>query len=91
MGNLNDEYLFLLGGIDIHEDKLFDDAYIFRNTHWDRLNVSEAPSERIKMSVTICGRRIFGFGGEGPGEQVQLFDNLYELLIDQFDLELVYK
>jgi hypothetical protein len=83
--------LFLFGGIDILEDKIFDDAFIFRDGHWLRLNVSNGPSERVKMAVVVCEHRIFGFGGEGPGELAStLFDNLYEIRIDQFDMEMTF-
>ena len=44
------------------------------------------------MAVAVCERRLFGFGGEGPGElQPTLFDNLYEVTIDQFELQMAYQ
>jgi hypothetical protein len=85
MAALNDEFLLLLGGMDTLEDKIFDDAYLFAGDRWARLNVTDAPSDRVRMAVAVSERRVFAFGGEGPGEHApQLFDNLFELLIDQF-------
>lgn len=43
------------------------------------------------MGVVVSERRLFAFGGEGPGDNAPtLFDNLYELKIDEFELQLEY-
>jgi hypothetical protein len=74
------------------EDKIFDDAYLYKNEKWHKLTISNNPSERIKMGIAICGRRIFVFGGEGPGEQSSaLYNNLYEIVINEYELDISFR
>lgn len=77
------DYLLLLGGIDLLEDRIHDDAYLFRGDRWARLALAHPPSPRVKMAWAVCGRRLLTFGGEGPGEpQPAVFDSLHELRVD---------
>jgi hypothetical protein len=61
--SINDEFLLLYGGIDLLEDKIYDDAHIFKKGHWQPLNITHNIESRIKMRVAQCGNRIFIFGG----------------------------
>jgi hypothetical protein len=38
------------------------------------------PTKTIKMGVAVCGRKLYCFGGEGPGEfSSTLYNELYEV------------
>lgn len=44
MGTFNNEFIFLLGGLDMPEYRILDDAFIFRQGKWSKLSVRDAPS-----------------------------------------------
>jgi hypothetical protein len=44
----------MYGGIDIIEQKIYRDAFIFKNHNWSKLNINGNPSERIRSGIAVC-------------------------------------
>lgn len=76
----------------MQQDKIYEDAYLYKYGKWNKLEVTGMPSKRIKMGVAVCGRKLYCFGGQGPGEFCpNLFNDLYEVHLNQFDFQLTFK
>ncbi len=44
MCSVNNEYLFLLGGIDLPRHRILDDAFVYHQGKWLKLSIHNAPS-----------------------------------------------
>ena len=92
MTTISDSCLLLYGGVHIEQELLFDDAYLHRQNCWLALTVRNSPSPRIKTSQATLGTSIYSFGGEGPSQHNSLlFNDLYELMVDELTLELNFR
>lgn len=89
---VRESFLFLYGGIDVAQDTIYQDGYIFTDNEWQVLNITDNISPRVKVRHASCGNRLLLFGGEGPSlDNSLLFNDLHEVLIDEINLELSFR
>lgn len=58
-----DTYILFLGGIDVHNKIVVDDAYVFYENRWLKINILNYPQGLVEAKTAVCGSRVFLFGG----------------------------
>lgn len=62
--DVNNEFIFLYGGINLESGTIFNDAFLLVNNEWIEIeHVENAPLNLIGAKYAVCNKRIFIFGG----------------------------
>lgn len=62
--DLNNECIFLYGGINLESGTIYNDAYFFVNNEWIEIeHIENAPLNLIGARYAVCNKKIYIFGG----------------------------
>ena len=83
--DIANQFIFLYGGINLETAEIFNDAFLFAEQEWVRLDrIINAPKNLVGAKFTVCQNRVFIFGGEFEDDNgvIQPNRKLYKLAIN---------